>query len=133
MNKRNTIQRSLVLDAVNRLADHATAEEIYRYIAQNHPNIGKATVYRNLRQLAESGDIRPLDVPCGPERFDHLCYPHYHVKCTECGRVFDVEMDYMPDLVQKIKNANGFDFADHDIIFRGVCPECKNKKSSEDS
>ena len=54
MEKRNTIQRSLVLNAVNKLQCHATADEVYDEIAKEHPNISKATVYRNLKLLSSA-------------------------------------------------------------------------------
>ena len=53
MARRNTIQRSLVLEAVNRLHCHATADEVYEEIIKEHPTISKATVYRNLNLLSE--------------------------------------------------------------------------------
>ena len=61
--KRNTIQRMLVLETVNKLQCHATADEIYRAIVKDHPNISRATVYRNLNSLSESGDIRKREIP----------------------------------------------------------------------
>ena len=61
--KRNTIQRALVLEAVNSLKCHATADEIYDFIAAEHPSISKGTVYRNLNQLSEIGMIRRVEVP----------------------------------------------------------------------
>ena len=125
MAKRNTIQRTLVLDAVQQLKSHATADEIYKVVLQEHPNISKATVYRNLRQLADDGEIRALEVPGGAERFDHLNYPHYHIKCTRCGKYFDVDMDYDEELPKRIKNKAGFEVTGHDIIFQGLCPACK--------
>lgn len=125
MKKRNTIQQSLVLDAVNRLKCHATADEIYQLIATEHPHISKGTVYRNLQKLADSGEIRSVEMPGCAQRFDHLCHPHYHVKCDKCGRVFDVEMNYILDLAQRIKDSHGFEFTGHDIVFRGICPDCK--------
>ena len=87
MMKRNTIQRSLILEAVNRLQCHATAEEIYNEITREHPNIGRGTVYRNLKQLSEGGEIRKLEVPGGADRYDHRCHDHYHARCLGCGRV----------------------------------------------
>ena len=123
--KRNTIQRLLVLEAVNKLQCHATADEIYRTIVKEHPNISRATVYRNLNSLSESGDIRKREIPGGPDRFDHICDDHCHVKCEKCGRLFDVDMDYVVGLEKNIKNDHGFTFTGYDIIFRGVCPDCK--------
>ena len=51
MEKRNTIQKQLVLDAVAQLADHPTADEVYAHIAQKHPTVSKATVDVYKRQV----------------------------------------------------------------------------------
>ncbi|MFR7675832.1 MAG: Fur family transcriptional regulator [Acutalibacteraceae bacterium] len=125
MIKRNTIQRALVLEAVNELKCHATADEIYNAIVNEHPHISRGTVYRNLNQLSESGEIRKLEIPDGADRFDHRCHDHYHARCLKCGQVFDVEMEYIKDLEKKIKDTHGFEFSGHDIMFKGICPECK--------
>ena len=125
MTRRNTIQRAIVLETVNKLKCHATADEVYREIIKEHPSISKATVYRNLNLLSEMGEIRRLETPGSADRFDHITGNHCHVKCTVCGRVFDVDMEYVSGLESGIRDAHGFDFAGYDIIFHGVCPECK--------
>ena len=126
MIKRNTIQRSLVLEAVNRLQCHATADEIYEEIRRDHPNISRATVYRNLNVLSEMGEIRRLETPGGADRFDPRCHDHCHVRCQKCGRVFDVDVDFITGLEQRIRDAHGFEFTGYDILFRGICPDCQN-------
>ena len=125
MTKRNTIQRSLVFEAVNKLQCHATADEIYEAIVTEHPNVSRATVYRNLKLLSEIGYIRKIEIPGGADRFDHRCHDHCHVKCEKCGRVFDVDMEYITGLEKSIKDDRGFTFTGYDILFRGVCPDCQ--------
>lgn len=127
MGTRNTIQRALVLEAVKRLRCHATADEIYAEIAREHPHISRATVYRNLNLLAELGEIRKLEIPGAADRYDHRCHDHCHVRCEICGRVFDVDMEYVAGLEQNIRDAHGFAFTGYDILFRGICPECRKK------
>jgi Fe2+ or Zn2+ uptake regulation protein len=125
MTRRNTIQCALVLETVNKLRCHATADEIYAELTMEHPSISRATVYRNLQRLCENGAIQRLEIPGGADRFDHLSYKHYHVRCTRCGRVIDVDMDYIADLEQSVKNAHGVMLTGHDIIFKGICLECR--------
>ena len=132
MMKRHTIQRSLVLQAVNKLQCHATADEIYEAIVTEHPNVSRATVYRNLKLLSEMGDIRKMEIPGGADRFDHLCHDHCHVRCEKCGRVFDVDMEYITGLEQSIKDDRGFKFTGYDILFRGVCPNCQEPPKQHD-
>ena len=49
--RRNTKQRALVLDAVRARCDHPTAEDIYLDVRRQDDRISRATVYRNLRLL----------------------------------------------------------------------------------
>lgn len=123
--KRNTIQSSLVLETVRKLQCHATADEVYSEIIKTYPTISRGTVYRNLQRLCETGEIRKREIPDGADRFDHLCDDHYHIRCVKCGRVFDVDMEYIPNLEQSVRDAHGFSFTGHDIVFKGICPECK--------
>ena len=125
MIERNTIQRTLVLEAVNALRCHATADEIYAYISKEHPTISRGTVYRNLNRLAESGYIRKLEIPGESDRYDHKCNNHYHIRCIVCKRIFDVDMDYMDDPGKGIRDRQGFDFRGYDLYFKGVCPQCQ--------
>ncbi|MGN1014150.1 MAG: Fur family transcriptional regulator [Butyricicoccus sp.] len=125
MFRRNTIQCSLILETVNQLQHHATADEIYEIILRKYPNISRATVYRNLKRLAKTGQILKIEIPGGADCFEHICPRHYHVKCEQCGRLFDVDMEYIDDLEKKIRNTHGFEFTSHDIIFKGICPQCK--------
>ncbi|MCQ2412448.1 MAG: transcriptional repressor [Sphaerochaetaceae bacterium] len=125
MERRNTIQKQLVLDAVSSLACHATAEEVYAFVAKDHPSVGKGTVYRNLNILASEGAILKIEVPGKAEHFDHNVHSHYHVVCVNCARMFDVDMEPLSDMKQRIRNTNGIDFLDYDLVFKGICPNCK--------
>lgn len=125
MEKRNTIQKELVLDAVLCMHHHVTADEVYEFIRKDHPTIGKGTVYRNLAVLTEEGKIQKVEIPDGPDRFDYITDKHFHVRCVKCGRVFDVEMEKIPELWELVKDSNGVTILDYDILFKGICEECK--------
>jgi len=128
MIKRKTIQKTMVLDAVKKLHNHATADEVYALVKQDYPNIGRATVYRNLAELCELGEISKREIPNSPDRYDHLTTNHYHVKCAVCGKVYDVDMEYMQDLEKQVENANGFLLTGHNIVFTGICQNCQKKQ-----
>ena len=125
MTHRNTIQRELVLETVQKLRNHATADEIYAALTKEYPSISRGTVYRNLNRLAETDKIRKISIPGSADRFDHRCVEHYHVRCMECDRVFDVDMDCFPEIENNIRDTHGFLFTGVDIIFSGVCPKCR--------
>ena len=124
--KRNTIQKSLVLEAVQELHNHPTADEVYAKVAAGYPNISRSTVYRNLNQMVEEGSIANIRIPNAADRYDHITRKHYHIRCIKCGRVSDADIEYMPDLEKSAKNTHGFLYLGHDLIFEGICPDCKN-------
>lgn len=128
--RRNTIQRSIVLNTVKQLKNHPTADEVYSKINLEHPNISKGTVYRNLNCLADAGEISVRELPGQPCHFDHRTDKHYHIKCVKCKKIFDVDMEVIEDLEQKIKDKHGFEFIGYDVVFSGICPEC-SKISAE--
>ena len=122
--KRNTIQRQLIFDAVRELDIHATAEQVYEYVQKKHPSISKATVYRNLNQMSETGDLLNIGSFHGSTHYDHNCHEHYHFICERCKRVIDVDGDFS-DIRRKIKNTERFDILNCCISFSGLCGECK--------
>ena len=127
MQTRNTVQRQIVLQAVRSLHDHPTADSVYAVVAAEHPSISKATVYRNLNQLALQGEILRVPVPTGADRFDFHTQEHYHVRCTECGNVYDVFMPPITDLLDRVTDSSDVELTHYDILFEGVCAACRNK------
>ena len=57
-NMRYSKQRELVLQKVEQLCDHPTAEEIYDEAIKECPGLSLGTVYRNLNSLVDAGRVR---------------------------------------------------------------------------
>lgn len=126
MKPRNTLQKNIILEQLKEL-HHPTADEVYGMVAKKHPAISKATVYRNLNKLADEGAVTHVKIPDGADCFDSMTHRHYHIRCRECGRVFDVDMPYLSGLEERIADTHGFDVDGHEIVFSGLCPDCKIK------
>ncbi len=125
--ERNTVQLDIISEIVRRMRSHATAHDIYQEVIKEYPEIGKSTVYRNLQKLCKQGKLRKRTIPGMPDVYDTICTNHYHIRCTKCNKVFDADMDYISDLEKFIKDSHGFDITGHDILFTGICPECRKK------
>ncbi|MCI9625887.1 MAG: transcriptional repressor [Clostridia bacterium] len=124
---RNTIQRSLILQAVRSLHQHPTAEEIYQETLKYHPTISKATVYRNLNLLVQQGEILKVEVPDGADHFDFKLQYHHHAYCRKCSNVYGMEMPTLEEVMERAKEPPGFLLEECSILFRGVCSKCKQK------
>lgn len=124
---KTTVQSVLVLEAVRKLHCHASADEVYAEIIKEFPSISRGTVYRNLNRLAEIGEIKKRELPGGADGFDDRCDAHYHARCECCGRIFDVDMPYLPDLVDHIQDKHGFIFTEGSVTFKCICPQCQQQ------
>jgi len=121
---RNTVQRQIIFEVLKKLGTHPTVEEIYLEVHKNHPTISKATVYRNLHQLAKNNEIRQIILPDELERYDERTDPHYHFKCKNCEAIFDIEIDYPEEIDEAIQQKYGFQVDEHEVLLKGICPKC---------
>lgn len=124
--KRMTKQRKSILEVLKKTDTHPTADEIYEEVKKEIPNISLGTVYRNLNVLAEMGEIMILDYGSSYSRFDGNPENHYHFKCENCGKVFDIKQKLLKELNKEIQNKTPFDISYHRLEFYGTCPQCKN-------
>ena len=122
---RRTKQKETILRVLKGTASHPTADWIYNEVRKEIPNISLGTVYRNLRLLCETGEILELDL-CGTlSRFDSRQDNHYHFRCENCGRVFDVEEPVDEEMDRRIARRTGFRISCHRLEFRGLCQQCQ--------
>ncbi len=124
-------QREIIFDTLRRHAVHPTAERLYNIIKGEQPdsNIGIATVYRNLRRMANSGSIKKISGLEEAEHFDHNTYTHYHFLCKKCNRVFDIDSKVAPEIIENTQKETGFIINSYDIVFHGICKDCQKEEN----
>ncbi len=122
---RVTPQRALVSRIVREMgADHPSAEAIHLRATRLMPSLSLRTVYAILDELEELRVIRSIDVGTGSKRFCVNPRRHHHLVCTRCGKIKDVFIDVEPVEVPADQR-HGFLLIDHEVIFRGLCAECR--------
>lgn len=125
MERRNTKQRQIILNAVRSRCDHPSAEQIYEQVSADDPKISRGTVYRNLQILVEQGDILAIRLP-NADRFDLTTRKHNHFVCVKCGNLSDIGLEYDSNLDNDITE-DGYMVLSHQTIFTGYCPECRTE------
>ncbi|TGK08926.1 transcriptional repressor [Leptospira fletcheri] len=118
---RKTKQKEEIFRVIQDAKGPLSVKEIHDLSKLSLKNIGIATVYRTVNHLLESEKIHEIKLPGESSRFEtsHLEH-HHHFHCTECDRVFDVEVCPFP-----IENLpKGFRVDSHEILLYGVCSEC---------
>ena len=124
--QRNTVQRRMILGALKKLNSHPTVDEIFAEVHKEHKSISKTTVYRNLRQLANNHIIRQVFMPDGLERYDFRSEQHSHFNCKMCGSIMDVDVEYIKDMDEFVRQKYGFLVDEHNVMFSGVCADCRD-------
>lgn len=122
-----TTQRKVLLEVLESLKYHPTAEEIYAEIRKRHPKVSLASVYRNLDLLSENGFIKKLDTGQTQKRYDPIVKQHYHIICVKCGKLEDVDLNPFSGIEDTIENQTGYNVISHNFQVNGVCPECIQK------
>lgn len=118
-------QRELIYQTLAESKEHPSAEMIYQSLKETAPSLSLATVYRNLNLLVDEG--RSIRIPCNIGRYDANTAEHLHFHCTECDRIYDLEH------VENITNTSsvealGYKVNRCDVIFKGICPNCMERK-----
>jgi len=121
---RNTKQKETVIKAFSAMFNHPTAEMVCEEVAKADPRIGRATVYRILNSLVESGEAIKVPVYDGADRYDITVKPHSHAKCRICGGVIDITADQrLPDVTDSF----GFVIEGGAVLYYGHCASCVDK------
>ncbi|MGN0568193.1 MAG: transcriptional repressor [Acutalibacteraceae bacterium] len=118
---RHSEQRETILRVVKAAHDHPTADTIYSRVRQEIPNISLGTVYRNLKSLADIGELDTMETLDKSIHYDGNTTPHRHFICRKCSRIIDLffeveqpeELEMMGLLVESEKS-----------IYYGLCPDC---------
>jgi Fur family ferric uptake transcriptional regulator len=124
--KRLTVQRRLVLDAVQRARHHVTAEEIARRVRARHPQIDPSTVYRNLEALEELGLVTHTHLDDRVTRWHRAdTHPHGHLVCRVCGTETEIRPAALEAMARRLRDEHRFeaDLAHSAIV--GICRQCR--------
>ncbi|MGW8160846.1 MAG: Fur family transcriptional regulator [Desulfobulbales bacterium] len=123
-NMRLTSQRQVILEELQKVTSHPTANEVFDMVRKRLPRIGLGTVYRNLDLLADMGIIRKLEIGGEQKRFDGDTSPHYHIRCVKCNRVEDIFIKKNRGLEKSAAACCDYKILDHHVEFSGICSSC---------
>lgn len=105
---------------------HLTADAVYNRAQRLLPEISLATVYNTLNELVDMGEVMEISTGDGPKRYDpNTTTPHHHLYCVGCGTLRDVKPKGSDQLTLPGSQQHGFQVLDVEIVFRGLCPDCR--------
>ena len=115
-------QRELITDIIKNRKDHPTADMIYALAREIEPNMSLGTVYRNLKLLADEGDIITLETEDKRLHYDGDTSRHSHFICSKCGKIVDL---FKPSKAPEELIELGLTIESEKCVYYGKCCDCK--------
>src|SRR5579883_1716842 len=127
-NLRVTSQRQAIVDTVFSTDEHFTAEQLLAWSRRRDPSVSRATVYRTLPLLTESGLVREMDFGKDRKFYDpnYAEHPrHNHIICEDCDQIVEFESPKLDRLESQISQRLGFRAQSHRLQISAQCEELK--------
>lgn len=117
----------MILDAFFKADRHITVEDLYGILQKKSPDIGYATVHRNLKLMCECGLAEEMKIGGQKARYEqtHGHEHHDHLICTKCGRLIEVKDERIERLQDELAEAKGFTPRRHKLEIYGLCRTCR--------
>lgn len=119
-----TPQRTAIYEVLIHADNHPTAEEVFRQLASEFPDLSLDTVYRTLATFSQIGLINRIEGYGQAQRYDPNIQPHHHFHCLKCNRIADFENSAfsslkIPDSIQRKFRVSGLK-----VVLEGLCERC---------
>ena len=126
--KRMTKPKRLLLEHVFSRHEHFDAESLIEQLPTGR-NIGRATVYRALREFVAAGLLREFQLD-GRAVYEHdYGYPqHDHLYCQQCHKLIEFQSDELLELRNAVAQQHRFRVSGHRLIITGTCDACRQAK-----
>lgn len=86
-------------------------------------SMDKATFYRNITIFEEESIINSLESNDKKRYFEISKTPHFHFICSSCSKI---------ECIHKKMDFNLPEYKIENIIIKGICKDCLNKKENND-
>jgi len=101
---------------------HIKIDDLYTQIKNLFPSISLATLYKNMHMMLENKLLTEVSVKNSKTLYEITKDSHAHMHCENCGEVYDVDFDFSK--VEDLEK-DGFVLKDTQVIFSGICKNCK--------
>ncbi len=124
-----TSQRRTILRQAMEAPGHFSAEKLLELSKKADPTTSKATVYRTLALLKDSGILEEQDFGEGKKLYERAQgrAHHDHLICIRCGAIIEFENQKIEDLQNSEAARHRFKIVYHSLKLFGFCLACQSR------
>lgn len=131
----NTKQKEILLEYIKTLdGKHVSVNEIKDYINTKGLKVGLTTIYRQLENLINEGQVAKINLDSSSSAvFEYIGDKHldhedcYHLKCEACNKIVHFHCPELEHIKKHMENDHGFTINSAKTIFYGMCNQCNHK------
>ncbi len=121
---RMTLPRREIAAAISRRQGSFSAEEL----SAQMPSLGRATVYRSLKVLVDSGALCKALMPDGSPRYSlDQARHHHHLVCVWCGKVEEFRHPAVERMLRSMRSHVDVEIVGHRLELYSKCSDCLAK------
>jgi len=122
-----TKPRLIILEAVFENHGHFNVDDLYEQIKKKHKDVSRATIYRTIPLLIESGLIKQ-SLRCESKDIYEHTYGHenhMHFICEKCGKIIETGYEKIAELMDELAEQENFQISEYNLGARGLCSDCQ--------
>jgi Fur family ferric uptake transcriptional regulator len=104
-----------------------SAFEIESQLAAGPRRVSRASIYRILEELEETGLVQRVEVGAGITRYEPIRSDHdhhHHLVCDRCGRLEPFTDAALERAVAQASQRVDLNVSEHEIVLHGTCRDC---------
>lgn len=129
-NYKLTSQREDILKVlIENQNQHFRADTLLKKVKEKNPDIGLATIYRNLELFCELDITNELDFDSSYKYYELNLDEnhHHHLVCVNCDKIIEFNDEVLEKFEKKVEEKYDFEIVNHQIKFYGICKDCSEK------
>lgn len=128
-----TRERRTILACVFSTERHIEAKKLLQALRRRGEHVSRATVYRTLSLLVESGLLDEVSLGEEHRHYEHLpAHEHHdHLVCTTCGNVIEFTSPAIERMQEDVCREHHFEAKGHRLRIFGYCERCVTEAASK--
>ena len=128
-----TRERRALLEHVLSVRGHFDVDDLLMRLRRSGHRVSRATLYRNLPRLVDSGLIHKVEMDRGQARYELMLGRHHHdhMVCLGCGAILEFESPEVERIQREVCRRRRFVMTGHTHQIRGYCVSCADDHQTQ--